>query len=451
MTGEVIKRRLLDVAPRNVKDLVVTVRGSAMLRERRRGVYDERRRRYSEYRALGRRELEEIQTARLEALVDRASKLSPFYRERLRDWSGNLSDVPFLEKTELRKFVSDITIGDRRKLRPSYTGGTSGAGIVVYNSLASLQERTALLDEFWSTHGVEFGSQRVAWFSGRHLVGKNDVAARCFWRNNFRWRIRYYSTFHMDPAHLPAYAADINRFRPECLSGFPSAIGELARFIRSEGLRLTFRPRVVFSTSETLTEELRATIEEVFDCPVRNQYASSEGAPWISECPHGRLHLDITTGVFEVLDGGDEAAEVGDLVVTSFLTQETPLIRYRIGDRVRLAGAELCACGWEAPLVRSIEGRSSDFITVAGRGRVFAAQIGDCAKSVTSMHAFRVGLNEAGEVDVEVVADRGAFEGRHRELFVANLRERVGEIPIVIRHVDSIPRLPSGKHSVIRS
>lgn len=443
-------RWLLDHAPWQLKDAGVTIRGSAMLRERRRGAYPERRRLYEAYRTLARRDLQTIQQERLEAIIERARKLSPFYRDRLSGWDGCLASLPILEKEELRSSLTDIVIGDPSRLRASYTGGTTGAGIVVYNRLSSLQERTALVDQFWAEHGFQIGRDRVAWFSGRNVAWRNDVRAGRFWRTNHRWRIRYYSTFHVDRSTLPAYADDLNRFRPAYLSGFPSAIGELARFIRSERMDMNFVPGAVFTTSETLSDELRSTIEEVFGCPVRNQYASSEGAPWICECTEGQLHMDITTGVFEVLDTVGRDATDGELVVTSFLTQDTPLVRYRIGDRVCLGADELCPCGWEAPVVASIDGRGSDFIMVPGRGRVFAAQIGDCVKGVSTVQSFRVGLNAHGGIDVEIVSEREAFERLHQDKFLAKLRERVGEVPIAVIQVDSIPRLPSGKYSVIR-
>ena len=37
-----------------------------------------------------------------------------------------------------------------------------------------------------------------------------------------------------------------------------------------------------------------------------NQYASSEGAPFIIECKEGNLHLELQSGVFEVLDENDK-------------------------------------------------------------------------------------------------------------------------------------------------
>ena len=166
----------------------------------------------------------------------------------------------------------------------------------------------------------------------------------------------------------------------------------------------------MFTTSETLTPSQREVIERVFRCPVRNQYGSSEGAPFIMECRQGRLHIDVTSGVFEVVDADDQPAKSGEVLVTSFYMRETPLIRYRIGDRITLSDEARCPCGWDSPLAASIEGRASDFIDIPGRGKIFASQIGDCVKHLHWVLAFRCHLQD-GRLHVEIiVADQERFE-----------------------------------------
>ena len=52
------------------------------------------------------------------------------------------------------------------------------------------------------------------------------------------------------------------------------------------------------------------------------------------ECPHGTLHLWPEVGGIEVLEGEAGAAgNTGDMVGTSLINSDMPLIRYRAGDR----------------------------------------------------------------------------------------------------------------------
>ena len=443
--------RLLRRTPGWTRDLAVTIGGSQLLRQRRAGHYKEKLAENRRYRTLPRVELLEIQRRRLHDLIERAAALSPYYREKYKGIDRSaLTNLPILEKEDLHGQIDRIIIGPKKKLLPMFTGGTTGRGIVVYNKISNMQERFAIMDVMWETFGFKIGRQRIAWFSGRTLLEDNDVARHRFWRTNWLYKARYYSTFHLAPENLPYYVENLNRFRPEFFNTFPSAIIEVARFIEKSGIDLTFQPKAIFVTSETLYDTQRELLERVFRCPVVNQYASSEGAPFIIQCPRGNLHIDPTTGVFEVVDDDGNPSQEGEVIVTCFTPQETPIIRYRIGDRVRLAPpSATCPCGWGTPLAEAVLGRSAEFIEIPGRGRLFNAQIVDCLKDVTSVTGLQVEVVN-GRLEIDVLSDREVFESRDRTTFLKKVRERVGSFPVEIFHVDSIPRAPSGKQSVLR-
>jgi phenylacetate-CoA ligase len=443
--------KLLRRAPGWMRDLAVIAGGSQLMLQRRAGVYGEKLAEYRRHRALPRSELLQIQGRRLRAIIEHAAALSPYYREKYKNVDTSaLANLPVLEKEELQAKIDEIVIGRKETLHEMFTGGTTGMGIVVYNHISNMQERFAIMDLFWAMYGFRIGRNRIAWFSGRALLEDNDVKRHRFWRTNWLYKVRYYSTFHLSGENLPYYVANLNRFAPEYLNGFPSAISEVARFIAASGTKLTFRPRAIFVTSETLTGAQRELLERVFGCPVANQYASSEGAPFIVQCPAGSLHIDVTTGVFEVVDDEGNPAEEGEMLVTGFITQETPIVRYRIGDRLRLAPADsACPCGWDTPLAEAILGRAADYIDVPQRGRIFNSQIGDCVKDVTSVVSFQVEIVD-GRLEVDMLADRDAFESHDRATFLKKVHERIGDLPVDIRFVSSIPRAPSGKQSMVR-
>src|SRR5690606_36703741 len=119
----------------------------------------------------------------------------------------------------------------------------------------------------------------------------------------------------------------------------------------------------VFPSGGTISEESRRIIEAYFHSKEYDQYASSEGAPFIFECHLGKLHLELQSGVFEVLDDKNIDALSGRLVVTSFTSHGTPLIRYDIGDNIELDDpSKMCSCGNSNPIVKRILGRIDDYI-----------------------------------------------------------------------------------------
>ena len=444
-----LKQRLMDHAPAVVKDVVVTVAGVMLFRRRRGTEFRESLDRWNSMRELSRGELEKIQMQQTDEIIRHASTASRYYAAKYAQSSSReLEDLPVLEKEELRAHIDDIVIRGNAKLRKCYTGGTTGKSLVVFSSSDSDGDRLARQEAMWAMHDFRLGRDRIAWFSGRHLIGANDVSANRFWRTNYLKRIRYYSTFHMAPSNLQYYVEDLARFRPAFINGFPSAIAELASFIEMTGSSASFGLKAIFTTSETLTGSQREVMERVFGCPVRNQYASSEGAPFIMECRQGRLHIDVTSGVFEVIDADGQPADEGEVLVTSFYMKQTPLIRYRIGDRISLSEESGCPCGWDSPLAASIEGRESDFLEIPGRGKIFAAQIGDCVKHLHWVIAFRCHFAD-GRLRVEIVADRKRFEAEDKSTFLRNIHERMGDVPVDLEYLDELPRLPSGKRSVV--
>ena len=444
--------RLLGLFRSATRDAAVTAGSTRLQLMRRTGEYRLWQRRYREWRRLGFEDLLQLQQKRLDELLRYAAEHSPFYRARFSRTSRlALQDIPILEKAELQANIDDIVVGEKSKLVPCFTGGTTGSGITVYSRKGDLQQRIAILDLFWEMHGFRLGRDRVAWFSGRNLVWDGDAQAGRFWRNNWLYKIRYYSTFHMSQERLGVYVTDLCGFKPSFLSGFPSAITEMARFIRSRGVSLPFAPKAVFVTSETLTPDQRDVIEGVFGCKVRNYYCASEGAPFIEECIAGNLHLDLSTGVIEIVDENGRLADEGEMLVTPFFVTGTPIIRYRIGDRIKMSEQRACPCGWDTPIVDAIQGRLADYIEVPGRGKIFCSQIGDCVKGVGTVLKFQVEISNNALQVYLVVVDPQAFAAKDKNTFLHKVRERMGEVPVVFHFVEDIPRARSGKHTVVKT
>src|SRR5690606_22235659 len=116
----------------------------------------------------------------------------------------------------------------------------------------------------------------------------------------------------------------------------------------------------------------------------------------------------------------------GEILVTSFSTRGTPLIRYRIGDRIKLAPEdERCLCGSHFPLVEYIDGRSSDYIWSPENGKVNLGNISNCTKDAPGIICFQVVQEQEDAVDVKLVKGRD-FTERDAESFHHALKARLG-------------------------
>ena len=150
-----------------------------------------------------------------------------------------------------------------------------------------------------------------------------------------------YSSFNLTEENMLHYVNSLNRFKPLALDGFFMSLTDIAGYIERHNIKLEFRPIAIFPTSETLTQSGRELLERVFGCKVYDQYASSEGAPFVTECPHQKLHIELASGVFENVSYNSD-----EVLVTSFTTHGTPLIRYDIGDSMSFESmTTMCSCG----------------------------------------------------------------------------------------------------------
>ena len=158
------------------------------------------------------------------------------------------------------------------------------------------------------------------------------------------------------------------------------------------------------------------------------------------------------TGIFEVVDENLQPAQEGEILVTSFTTEGTPLIRYRIGDRIALAPKEKhCACGSVFPIVDCIEGRSTDHIISSEHGKVNLGNISNSTKGVKGIISFQVIQEKLGRVEVHVVANKN-FDEKQQKIFRHALYTRFGkDMSIDIKLVENILKEKSGKFRVVKN
>jgi phenylacetate-CoA ligase len=355
----------------------------------------------------------------------------------------DIKKLPVVDKETLRANIEDVYTIAEKDAVVSFTGGTTGKALKVLFTKEDFQTRMAYLDAFKFKLGIDPFKVTKATFSGRSLVFKKKT--KVFWRKNFIYRQRLYSTFHMNRENMPYYISDLNHYKPEVLNGFVSAIYELAEYIKRESIHLKFVPKAIFTTSETLLPVHRSLIEEVFGCKVYDQYASAEGAPFITECNAGNLHYNLDTGIIET-DENDV------MIVTSFTTRGTPLVRYNIGDRVKFKDGN-CSCGSSHPLVESIEGRKVDFLYTPSGDKISLSHLADVIKgNPNSIVKMQFVQNSRDRIELLMVIDKRVYTAEHEEKIREEMKYRFGDdMQIDIRIVEDIPKEKSGKYALIKN
>lgn len=453
-----MKEKIYKILPDFLQNFMVYIYNRQAYKRRYGGEYKNFRKEKKANRTLSLEELKEYQKNRYSQFIKFVIQNSDYYKKSIGNIENvesidNITCLPIVNKEVLRNNIGSITVKTSEKLEKSKTGGTTGKSLEVKFFFKDSQERFAFLDDFRSRFGYELG-KKTAWFSGKNLLTARDVKKNVFWKTDFIHHVRYYSTFHIKDDYLKYYVEDLIHFSPEYLVGFPSTILEIAKYGIANGYNFPEnKVKAIFPTAETITEETRYYIEKFFKAKLYNQYASSEGAPFIIECEKGNLHLELQTGVFEVLDENNQPAQSGRLIVTSFTTTGTPLVRYDIGDSITLEDAEKkCTCGNNNPLVKEILGRIDDFIYSVENGKINLGNVSNTLKDTKGIIRFQAVQNKLDELELYVVVDQEIYSKQIEKVFLSNWRDRVGDVmKIHINYVNEIPVEGSGKYRIVKN
>ncbi|HZS37166.1 MAG TPA: hypothetical protein VFF06_10075 [Polyangia bacterium] len=167
---------------------------------------------------------------------------------------------------------------------------------------------------------------------------------------------------HWTPGELDRMVLEWNDFRPAGVEADPAYLAALCRHVTASGGRL-HSPAFVTLTYEQITRAHRRQIAAVIESPLYSLYGATECGVLFMECDAGRLHHNTRHSHIELLDAG---GGMGRVLVTTLGRTWMPLVRYDVGDLVRLAPDDdvPCRCGREQGgyLLERVEGRAADCI-----------------------------------------------------------------------------------------
>ena len=320
------------------------------------------------------------------------------------------------------------------------TSGSTGSPLRLRHDLRSVVREGVFSDRQLAWAGYQRGEPR-AWWRGDLVVPANTRQGP-LWRANRAQNMLMLSSYHLSEETIESYRVALEQFDPVVIQAYPSSIGFLARYLESTGqVYRGKRLRGVITSSETLLDEQRASINRTMPCRVFDWYGGYERVAAIGTCEYGTLHLLSDYSYVELPEAGDETC---GLIGTAFFERAMPLIRYRTDDFVELGdNAQLCQCGREFPQVRRIAGRTGDSIRTPD-GRVVAS-LDHLFKGIDFIAEAQIRQDKLDEVDIAVVPLAG-FGDAEKNAILHKAHERLGHsVTVSIVTVESLPRTANGK------
>ena len=406
-------------------------------------------------------ELEAHQARELAALVAHAYENVPYYREAMRGRdlapadvrsAADLPRLPLLTRQAARASVeSRVSLAGPPPVIVKTTGGTTGEPLVIRYDLDSEYWRQAIRLRGFGWAGYRIGDPSLHYWGaptkpGTPLSTRLKIAV-----DRGLKREHYVDCTPRGDDHKEAVVELIRAVEPRAIMCYAQAGADLARFINRRGLR-RWKTIPVLCGAEKIFPDDRAALEEAFGKAVFETYGCREFMLMATECSaHDGLHISMENLIVELVnDEGEPVApgEVGQVAVTDLHNYGSPLVRYLNGD-LAVAAAGRCPCGRAHPRLQSIEGRRAETLSdAAGRpvgGMVFNLLFSPLADEVEQFQAVQHGDRS---ITVRVVA-RGPLSPRVREHIDSQTRKYLGELPVRVLEVESIPLTKSGKRRVV--
>lgn len=404
--------------------------------------------------------LRDYQVQRLRSFLADIDAHVPYYRGLFKahgfapkavQSTADLGKLPFLTKPLIRANTEQLKADDARGLARFNTGGSSGEPLIFFIGNERVSHDVAAKWRATRWWDVDIGDKEiVVWGSPIELGAQDQVRLL---RDRIM-RTELLPAFEMSEANLDGFVDRIRSVRPSMLFGYPSSLSLLARHAEKRGVAMNgLGIKVAFVTSERLYDDQRETISRVFGCRVANGYGGRDAGFIAHECPAGGMHITAEDIIVETVDlegNSLSSGEMGEIVTTHLGTRDFPFVRYRTGD-VGALDDKPCTCGRALPLLKEIQGRTTDFIVAKDGTIMHGLALVYVVRALPGIASFKL-IQESVDLTRVLVVRGAQFE----EATAARIREGLGRrlgkgVAIRVEEVDMIPPEASGKFRYVVS
>lgn len=308
------------------------------------------------YKSTNDKELIKLEEERLKYFIKNA-QLSSFWKERFLNYNLNINSdsifeeikkLPILTKEEVKQNIDRIKIG--KKLKKCHTSGTTGSGLVFYETKKAQSERWALWWRYRFWHGIDMETW-YGWFGGMSIIPLTQIEPP-YYRVNYPEKRIMFSAHHLNENTTNHYADVIVKRKLSWLHGYPSQLGHFASLCLDCNINFRFVSNITLG-AENLLENQKDKIRRVFpNAKISEHYGLAESVTNISENIEGELKLDRFFSYTEFIPTG--VKDKYWIVGTNLSNPSFPMIRYNTNDIATIINGKII----------SIDGRKEDYVVL---------------------------------------------------------------------------------------
>lgn len=408
-------------------------------------------------------ELEKFQKTRLRWLIHHSYNNIPFYHAVFRNRNLYPSDIktqkdlqklPIITKSLINKYRDYLSLSRSKHLNPfiGKTGGSTGQPFHYFIGRQAKSIGWADTYRSWGWGGYKFGNKRVT-MGGTSLIPNEKLSSlkkiRFLIENNIA-----VSVVHLNEEVMKNLIDIIKRQKIKYIRGYPSAIYPFAEFVNSY---VDDIPRInaIFSSAEMLYPYQRELIEETFKCKIYNGYSCADGGASASECEfHQGFHMSMERSLMECVNIDDNEpvsiGERGKIITTDLFNDYMPFIRYSPDD-MGIFSDEKCPCGRELPMIKSLEGRVTDFLKFSNGTIIPGTMIVHLFRLFPNIKEYQVIQLLKNELLVKIVKKKEYSDEDTKIIYNTLIHHCGNDINIKVQFENSINKKHGSKHKFIES
>lgn len=340
---------------------------------------------------------------------------------------SEIEQIPLLTKDAAIEAGESIYSTEKINCYESVTGGSSGRALKVILDKDSIYRERAFTNHFLGKYGYDLKKTRTLAFWGHNKDEdyyysplKNEIV------------ISPFKLF--DESSFEVVWAAVENFKPEFVSGYPSAIYTFAQMMERYGKHRKFKMVDFYAENHTL--EMKEYIESVLQCKAIANYGHTERAVFAEEYEEGYLFNDLY-GYTEFLP--TEVEGEYKICCTGFISRKMPLIRYVTDDVVRLKDNGYA----------EIQGHKFSEVSLISKtgGKIFKGALTMHINTFRKVKQYQYVQYEPGKVFLDLVLVEELTEDDKANILGYLNRRVENQLDIELRIVDSIELTKRGKYN----
>lgn len=425
-------------------------------------VFNNQIRKLREQDSFGIGEMQERVNNQFLSIVQHAYKNVPYYQRLFKEKDipinsfkdiSDISKIPFLTKELLVKYREELIATNINKESLQYitTSGSTGNPVGFYVDSDSTMKEWAYTIHLWSRIGYRSDSSRLLLRGKTFWAQKNQGRN---WQYDALRRELSCNIFDFSEENLEQYCKAIEKYRPDFVHGYMSAVMILCKHIEKRVGSLRHRFKAILAVSENVLSSQREYVERILNARVFSFYGHSERLIMAGECEYSNeYHIEPLYGYAEIVDRNGNVIKddsIGELVATGFCNKGMPLLRYKTGDMASWSQKNNCKCKRPHIRLKEVHGRwKQDVLVNCDNALISLTAINMHSNIFDKIIRYQFYQDTIGKIVMKILPNRNFGKDDEIKILKQLVEKTQGKIEFQIKLVDEIPIKANGKYSVV--